>query len=319
MYKTKNTSPIHSPTYFTTMTLRPLLSISLMLCVSAFAQAQKNNQWGVKSYGEKAIASASRKAPPKLPVLKPKFDFVEYQSTPEDPNLKEVYATQTKKERYTRKKEKTEKEVVASNKTVKTKKEKGKEKEKPKEYLTDRDGNPSSLLEDDYVNTSKPKNTGAAKASTKAESALFLTQTKSLVDSARTFSGVPYKVGGTDKNGVDCSGLVMVVYKNIGKSLPRRSIDMSNYGTQVFDLKEIKVGDLLFFDSSNGTKINHVGMVTGIGQDGKITFIHATSQGVMEDNLLGKYWSVRHRKTMRVLDDKGSSLEFEKVSVHASN
>lgn len=287
-----------------------------MLCVSAFAQAQKNNEWGVKSYGEKAIASASRKAPPKLPVLKPKFDFVEYQSTPEDPKLKETYATQPKKERYTRKKEKTEKETIASNKPAKTKKEKG--KEKPKEYMTDRDGNPETLLEEDYVNTSKSKNT-SANTSTKTESALFLKQTKSLVDSARTFSGVPYRVGGTDKNGVDCSGLVVVVYKNIGKSLPRRSIDMSNYGTQVFDMKDIKAGDLLFFDSSNGTKINHVGMVTGVTADGKITFIHATNKGVMEESLMGKYWSVRHRKTMRVLDDKASSRQAEKFKVHASN
>lgn len=121
------------------------------------------------------------------------------------------------------------------------------------------------------------------------------------VDTALTYIGTKYLTGGMSREGVDCSGLVNLAYKNTGVKMPRTSRDLSEFGSEIKEITSIKVGDLLFFDSNDAKRINHVAMVVRVTPE-QIWFIHATcSKGVREDKLIEGYWTPKHRKTMRVL------------------
>lgn len=122
-----------------------------------------------------------------------------------------------------------------------------------------------------------------------------------LVDYAMKFEGVRYKYGGTDKKGMDCSGLVTTVFSHEDISLPRSSSDIALVGDWV-DVKEVQKGDLLFF-ATNGKsrKISHVALVTQVNQ-GQIEFIHSsTSAGVIVSSLAEKYWYFAFVQARRVI------------------
>ena len=91
-----------------------------------------------------------------------------------------------------------------------------------------------------------------------------------VVEGAKKYLGVPYVWGGTDpKTGLDCSGLVQRVYKDLGIDLPRVAVDQGNAGTTVPNLAAAKPGDLLVM--RNG---GHIGIYMGNNQ-----YIHAPQPG----------------------------------------
>lgn len=123
-----------------------------------------------------------------------------------------------------------------------------------------------------------------------------------VVEVARTYTGTPYRSGGNDKNGIDCSGLICSVYSEIGVKVPRISWQQSEFGAEISNLKEIKEGDWLFFVPEAGKEgyVSHAGIVTDVRNDSEILFIHAsTSKGVREDNLFSNYFKGRFVKAMR--------------------
>ena len=123
-----------------------------------------------------------------------------------------------------------------------------------------------------------------------------------VVEVARTYSGTPYRSGGNDKNGIDCSGLICSVYSEIGVKVPRISWQQSEFGSEVNDIQSIKPGDWLFFVPEAGKEgyVSHAGIVTDVRNDNEIIFIHAsTSRGVREDNLFSTYFKGRFVKAMR--------------------
>jgi cell wall-associated NlpC family hydrolase len=82
-----------------------------------------------------------------------------------------------------------------------------------------------------------------------------------VVDEARKYLGVPYVWGGTDpKRGLDCSGLVQLVYKNFGVELPRVSYMQAREGKAVPSLAQARPGDLLAFGSPS---VNHIAIYIG--------------------------------------------------------
>lgn len=93
-----------------------------------------------------------------------------------------------------------------------------------------------------------------------------------IVAMARAQIGTPYRYGGMDESGFDCSGFVCYVYdRAIGKKLPHSARMQSQY-IELYDLSLLEKGDLVFFDTSGRGRINHCGIYLGGGK-----FIHASS------------------------------------------
>ncbi len=108
----------------------------------------------------------------------------------------------------------------------------------------------------------------------------------SLVETARSYLGVPYLWGGTSSQGFDCSGLTMSVYRLNGLQLPRSSHDQFEAGTPV-TVDDLQRGDLLFFATGGAGRVSHVGMYVGDG-----AFIHAPSRGksICKEQLSESYY-----------------------------
>lgn len=88
-----------------------------------------------------------------------------------------------------------------------------------------------------------------------------------VVAEARKYLGVPYVWGGTSPTGVDCSGLVQLVYKNLGIDLPRVSYQQAEAGEPVASMAEAKPGDLIAWDnSSRNNGVDHIAIYIGNGQ-----------------------------------------------------
>lgn len=93
---------------------------------------------------------------------------------------------------------------------------------------------------------------------------------QAIADDARKYLGVPYVWGGTNPaTGLDCSGLVQRVYKDLGIDLPRVAIDQGNAGTTVPNLASAKPGDLLVMNGGQ-----HIGIYMGNNK-----YIHAPAPG----------------------------------------
>ena len=122
-----------------------------------------------------------------------------------------------------------------------------------------------------------------------------------MVSLARSYTGVPYRSGGTDGNGMDCSGLLFCVYGQYGFKIPRISWQQSQVGKEI-PIDELRAGDWVFFVTNKGgtSSINHAGMITEFKNNKELLFIHSSSsKGIKEDNLFSKYWMSCFAKATR--------------------
>lgn len=100
----------------------------------------------------------------------------------------------------------------------------------------------------------------------------------------REWLGTPHRMGGVTRTGVDCSGFVQRMYKDIFQQNIPRSTSLQVRSGQPVDKKQLRPGDLVFF------KIPYKGRHVGIYLGGK-EFAHAsTSRGVMISSLGQDYW-----------------------------
>lgn len=105
---------------------------------------------------------------------------------------------------------------------------------------------------------------------------------------ASSFLYVPYLWGGRSDCGIDCSGLVQVVFKTAGMGLPRDSSDQFECGLSV-DFNDRRPNDLAFFHNREG-KIIHVGIVSPEGiihASGRVRLDLLTESGI-ENSQSGK-------------------------------
>lgn len=113
---------------------------------------------------------------------------------------------------------------------------------------------------------------------------------------AMSFQGVKYQYGAVGPNSYDCSGFTMTVMKKFGIKLPRTSIAQSSYGTPV-PRGSLQPGDLVFFATSGGTKVSHVGIYAGNNN-----FIHiSVNRGHTVSSLNETYYRTRYVKATRVI------------------
>jgi cell wall-associated NlpC family hydrolase len=120
-----------------------------------------------------------------------------------------------------------------------------------------------------------------------------------VVSAARSFLGAPYRYGGADARGMDCSGLTSQAFASVGVVLPRTAAEQARAGRWVA-LDELAAGDLVFFSFAD--KPDHVGLVVSAPSE-PLRMIHAsTSRGVIETDVLReRYWLDRLRFGRRVL------------------
>jgi len=122
----------------------------------------------------------------------------------------------------------------------------------------------------------------------KTETANLAPQSQAVLSAAHTWLGVPYKYGGNDRKGIDCSGLVLQVYKDaLGIPLPRTSREQHDYCTAITKGSLIP-GDLIFFATGkNKNRISHVGIFIGDNM-----MIHASSsKGVILSDINSQYYT----------------------------
>ena len=112
---------------------------------------------------------------------------------------------------------------------------------------------------------------------------------KNLEEAIKPWLGTPYKYGGNDRKGVDCSGFVHAIYQQVyAISLPRSSKEMYNKCTKI-KTSDLKKGDLVFFDFE-GMGVSHVGIYLSNNE-----YAHAsTSKGVVISNLDNVYMQKRY-------------------------
>jgi hypothetical protein len=125
-----------------------------------------------------------------------------------------------------------------------------------------------------------------------------------LIVTALKLRGTPYRWGGSDPSGFDCSGFVQWVFNAVGTRLPRETKDQFRVGDEI-ELDEVAPGDLVFFNTEN-KGASHVGLVIGDGQ-----FVHApSSRGVVRVESYGSsYWRPRFVGARRVAATEGTETD----------
>lgn len=121
---------------------------------------------------------------------------------------------------------------------------------------------------------------------------------ETFIRAARVYLGTPYVRGGTDRSGMDCSGLVYrAALEGPGIQLPRTVSSISGAAERIAD-KAMEPGDLLFFNTTG--RLSHVAIYLGGG-----TFVHAASDGprtgVIISNLSEAYWKRTYSFAGRIL------------------
>jgi cell wall-associated NlpC family hydrolase len=121
-----------------------------------------------------------------------------------------------------------------------------------------------------------------------------------IISTARSYTGTPYKYGGMNRTGLDCSGLLVRSFESAGESIPRTSKEQSKYGKSV-SKNELKPGDLVFFSNKKWRrKITHVGLVTEVKGKNSLKFIHASTKlGVVETEFYVDYYQKLFVKARR--------------------
>lgn len=121
-----------------------------------------------------------------------------------------------------------------------------------------------------------------------------------LISTASENIGIPYRPGGTTKDGFDCSGLMCSTFGAFNIQLPRSSFEQAQYGVKI-DTENAQKGDLIFFKTGRRHRINHVGMVVDVN-DGDIKFIHSSvGGGVIISSIKEKYYTKKFVQINRVL------------------
>jgi hypothetical protein len=123
-----------------------------------------------------------------------------------------------------------------------------------------------------------------------------------VVGTAIDLMGTPYRWGGTDENGFDCSGLIKYAYEEHQIIIPRVSRDQIRTGAFVEPrVDQLRPGDILGF-SVERARVSHVGLYIGEGK-----FIHSASGGVRISSLTAtdansRWWQQRFVAARRIVN-----------------
>jgi len=111
----------------------------------------------------------------------------------------------------------------------------------------------------------------------------------------RRWQGTRHRLGGSDSRGIDCSGFVRAVYKDVfGIALARTTGVQVRQGTAV-PFEDLRAGDLVFFRPPSYPR--HVGIYLG-----RYEFVHASkNRGVTISKMDRYYWGKYYWTARRIL------------------
>lgn len=135
-----------------------------------------------------------------------------------------------------------------------------------------------------FFTSCKVKKHASASKKTEKKELQALHIKKDLKKEINSWLGTPYKFGGVNKGGVDCSGLVNAIFLEVYEiKLPRTSKDIYSFCKKI-KMRDLREGDLVFFDY-NGNGVSHVGIYLGNDK-----YVHASaSKGVVISDLYNDF------------------------------
>jgi probable lipoprotein NlpC len=139
-----------------------------------------------------------------------------------------------------------------------------------------------------------------------------------VIAAAAQYERTPYRYGGIDRSGLDCSGLVYVSFKDaLGVSPPRSTTGLYTWAENI-PFEKAQAGDLLFFKTDNSGRISHVAIYIGNNR-----FIHSASEGpqtgVIYSSFSEQYWASAYAGTGRALPEVRQGFNPVPANVAAAN
>jgi probable lipoprotein NlpC len=140
----------------------------------------------------------------------------------------------------------------------------------------------------------------AASASKEEKTAAFEEARNKVLAAAGKYEKTPYRYGGADSKGMDCSGLVYISFKEaLSVTVPRSAKGLYDWA-EIISTDKLQPGDLVFFKTDSSGSVTHVGIYAGGGR-----FIHSASEGpktgVMYSALDESYWAGTYCASGRAL------------------
>lgn len=124
------------------------------------------------------------------------------------------------------------------------------------------------------------------------------TTRRAVADAGLAQLGVPYRYGGADRSGFDCSGFVQYAFAQAGVELPRSTAEQMKVGAKIA-YSDARTGDLLFYRFTDRRRSSlHVAIYLG---DDWIVHAPATGKQVTKTRSDEKPWSARFVGAVRVL------------------
>lgn len=131
---------------------------------------------------------------------------------------------------------------------------------------------------------------GASSIGMARKSSFSKKERSEIVEYASLMLNSPYRYGGRDKKGFDCSGFSHYVFKSQGIDLPVTSEAQATLGREI-PIEDVEPGDIIYFKRNPMGRVFHVSIVYSNDKEG-IKVIHSTTQqGVIIDNISqSSYW-----------------------------